>query len=312
MMDLDRKYRPQDLDEVIGQDHIVTSLKHKMETQTLPQAYLFQGPSGTGKTTLARIIAKHLNCVEANIIEVDAGKFTGIDDMRALMLGLDYRAVGKSPIKFVIMDECHSLSAKAWNSLLKIVEEPPPHLYWAFCTTEPGKVITTIQNRCHIYNLKEVDSESIEVLLEAIAEAEELEFPKGTFSFISTKSNGSPRKAIKSLSKCIGLSSLKDIALVMEELEEDTEVIKLCKALIGARPTWPAVVEIITKLKEGNPESIRIQVCNYVRVVALREKNIERVPYFLNILDAFSKPYSQQTGHSELLLSIGTIFFGGE
>lgn len=309
---LNLKYRPSDLDEVIGQDHVVKSLKHLFSTKRLPHSFLFQGPSGTGKTTLARIVASELKCDTANIIEVDAGKYTGIDDMRELTTGLEYRAIGQNGIKFVIIDECHSLSTKAWNSLLKIVEEPPAHLYFAFCTTEPAKVIKTIQNRCHIYNLKEVDSEEIETLLDAVIELEELKVPEGTADFIARKCDGSPRNALVSLSKCLGCETLTDVAQVMEELLEDVDVIEIAKGLTWKKLSWAEMQALLNKIKETNPESIRIMICNYLKSAILREKDTNKVVRFFTILENFSKPYTQQTGFAELLLSIGSCFFTEE
>src|SRR3989304_1453147 len=147
-MTLHTKYRPKHFEEVIGQIEIVKSLQNLIETGKMPKSFLFTGPSGTGKTTLARIIANKLGCDIQNIIEVDAATNTGVEDMRVLCEGLRYPAFGLTTVKVAIVDECQEISKSSWSSLLKIIEEPPSHLYFVFCTTEPSKVLDTIKTRC--------------------------------------------------------------------------------------------------------------------------------------------------------------------
>ena len=130
------KYRPQHLDDVTGQDEVVKVLKGLVERNDT-HAMLFTGPSGVGKTTLARIVALDLGCVEENggIMEIDGATYTGIDKMRSVQDGTQYQPFGKANHRCVILDECHRLSGQAWDSLLKVVEEPHSHMSWMFCTT---------------------------------------------------------------------------------------------------------------------------------------------------------------------------------
>lgn len=307
LKDFHLQYRPQTLDEIVGQSHIVASLTRLFEKENLPHAYLFQGPSGCGKTTLSRIIAYHLHCTERNIIELDAGRFTGIESMRTLIEGLCYPAVGPNPIKFVIMDEVHSLSKAAWQSVLKILEEPPPHVYFSLCTTEPGKVPDTIQTRCHIYNLKDVEQEEIEDLISAVSEMEEIVLPEGSVPLIALRSQGSPRRSLVYLSQCAGAVDLKEVSKILEQPLEDSEVIELCRLLASGSASWEKVAPILKSLKGMNPESIRIQLVNYFAAAVLNSKKKDGAFRFLQILECFSKPYTQQTGFAELLLSVGEV-----
>ena len=147
------KYRPTNLDEVIGQNAVVQSLKQQLTGQSTPHAFLFLGPSGVGKTSIARILAGMMKCDDANILEIDAATHSGVENMRSVTQMAQYRGIGESPNKFIIVDEVHALSKATFQSLLLSIEEPPPHVYWALCTTEPDKIPTTIKTRCAAYDL---------------------------------------------------------------------------------------------------------------------------------------------------------------
>jgi DNA polymerase-3 subunit gamma/tau len=134
-LNLITKYRPRTLADVIGQDNVVRSLQSigkKKDTQV----FLFSGPSGCGKTTLSRILAKMYGVEDNSVLEIDAASRTGVDDMRQLQEIVQYRPFGDSGKRAIILDECHRLSKNAWDSLLKVLEDPPAHIVWCFCTTE--------------------------------------------------------------------------------------------------------------------------------------------------------------------------------
>jgi DNA polymerase-3 subunit gamma/tau len=140
------KYRPETWEEVVGQDAVVKSMK-VVVTKKSSKCFLLSGPSGCGKTTLARIAARSLGIKGGGALrEIDAASKTGVDDMRQVCVDLGYKVLGGGS-RGLIVDECHQLSKAAWNSLLKITEEPPPDTYWFFCTTEPSKVPVTIKRR---------------------------------------------------------------------------------------------------------------------------------------------------------------------
>ena len=141
-----RKYRPKKFDEVIGQDHIVNILKNAVTQKRIAHAYLFSGPRGTGKTTLARILAKEAGCFEEDIVEIDAASQRGIDEARALREAV-YILPLRSPFKVYIIDEVHMLTKEAFNALLKTLEEPPRHTIFILATTELIKVPDTVVSR---------------------------------------------------------------------------------------------------------------------------------------------------------------------
>ena len=171
MAALYRKYRPQTFAEVVGQEAVVRTLTNAVELGKVRQAYLFAGPRGTGKTSLARILAKAVNCAHGptptpdgtchacvaiangtslDVIEMDAASQRGIDDIRDIRDRVVLQPV-EGQYKVYILDEAHQLTDAAWNALLKLIEEPPPHLMFVFCTTELQKVLPTVRSRCQTF-----------------------------------------------------------------------------------------------------------------------------------------------------------------
>ena len=264
-------------------------------------------------TTLSRIVASELGCNEHNIIEIDAASFSGVDNIRELTQSLNYSTFGKNPNKFIILDEVHALSRAAFQALLKTLEEPPEHVYFALCTTEADKVPDTIKTRCHTYNLKDVNYDDLIALLEFVAKEESINFEDHdkALRVIAQASLGSPRRALTFLSKCRGCEDLASIKLILEEPDEDGEVIELCRMLVGrVRPQWRNVIRILSSIQNQNAESVRLIVVNYVSKVLLNSKTDKDALKLLGILDAFSTPCNQSEKFAPLLLALGQIVFG--
>ena len=217
-----RKYRPQSFDEVIGQEHIVKTLKNSLETGNISHAYLFTGPRGSGKTTIARIFAKELGCEGLDLIEIDAASHTGVDEIRELIEGIKFAPV-KSKYKIFIIDECHQLSKSAANALLKTLEEPPAHAIFILATTEAHKMIATIISRCQRFDFKRLHSAQIIEKLKYILKKEGVKFEESALNVIALNARGSFRDAESLLDKCMSFSGgmlktqdIKDLLGIVE------------------------------------------------------------------------------------------------
>ncbi len=219
MTALYRKYRPQDFDEVVGQEAVVRTLRNAIERDQIRQAYLLAGPRGTGKTSLARILAKCLNCEQGptaspdktcnscrtiaagtslDVIEMDAASQRGIDDIREIREHVILQPV-EGRYKVYILDEAHQLTDAAWNALLKMIEEPPPHLVFVFCTTELQKVLATVRSRCQTFLFARPRLAELTRLLRRVADGEKIEAPDAALSLIARSARGSFRDAVSTL-----------------------------------------------------------------------------------------------------------------
>ncbi len=221
---ISRQYRPSTFAQIVGQDPIVETLKNALRKKKIANAYLFCGGRGSGKTTLARVLAKALNCTaltaeaepcngcpsclelqagrSLDVLEIDGASNRGIDDIRNLNETVGYApATGK--YKIYIIDEVHMLTKEAFNALLKTLEEPPAHVKFFFATTEPHKVLSTIVSRCQRFDLKAIASEAICKKLKTITDDLGIECEEALFSLIADRAEGSLRDAESLLDQAI-------------------------------------------------------------------------------------------------------------
>jgi DNA polymerase-3 subunit gamma/tau len=218
-----RKWRPQTFDDVVGQDHVVRTLKNAINRNRIAHAYLFVGPRGTGKTSTARIFAKALNCTGGpkadfdpedpacksiaegsflDVIEIDGASNNGVDQVRDLRDTVQY-APAQGKYKIYIIDEVHMLSAAAFNALLKTLEEPPAHVKFVFATTDPQKVLPTIVSRCQRFDLKPIPAELIVERLKKIAASEKIKITDAALACIARMADGGMRDAQSILDQMI-------------------------------------------------------------------------------------------------------------
>lgn len=305
---LHTKYRPSAWKEVLGQSEVVAGIRDVLKNGR-NRAFLLTGEAGTGKTTIGRLIAKSVKCAPSNIIEVDAASNSGAEAARDLVQQTRFSGLG-TPTRVVIMDEVQALSKQAWDVLLKPIEEPPKHLYWVLCTTEPGKVSKAIQTRCAAFSLKPLSKPVVEEFVERIAAKEGIELAEGVAGLIAVESRGSPRQALTMLTACARARSRQEAATLLESGAESAEAIDLCRYLMESNgsPKFDRCQKILRKLDGVGGESVRFVVLAYFEKIALTNSG-DKALYALDVLDAFSAPYPPKAGLWAVALSLGRLCF---
>jgi len=268
-----RKYRPQDFDDVVGQEPVVRTLKNAIELGQVRQAYLFAGPRGTGKTSMARILAKALNCEHGptttpdkvchacvsiangsslDVVEVDAASQRGIDDIREIRDRVVLQPA-EGNYKVYILDEAHQLTDQAWNALLKLIEEPPPHLVFVFCTTDLAKVLATVRSRCQTFVFARPRLPDLVRVLRRVCEGEGLDVPDAALALIARGARGSFRDAVSTLDQLASATGnavdVQSVLQLLGTVEEDA-LFRICDAIVE-RDTAGALVFIEELAEQG-------------------------------------------------------------
>ena len=292
-----QKYRPRNLDELVGQEFISITLKQALISQRIAPAYLFNGPRGTGKTSSARIFAKSLNCLSSeqptpnpcgkcelciqiadgnalDIIEIDAASNTGVENIREIIDRARF-APTQARWKVYVIDECHMLSTAASNALLKTIEEPPKRVVFILATTNPERVINTIQSRCQKFDFKRISSNTIFNNLSDIANKESIKFEDQALKLIAKRSNGGMRDAQSLLDQLSLLPSgvtTKSVQNLLGEVSEN-DLTNLINALINNEPE-SLLISCNNLYDAGNePHEILVGLLNITRDLLLKTLN---------------------------------------
>ncbi len=289
------KYRPKNFDEFLGNEPTIKSLKSLLEKKDRPHTYLFTGPSGNGKTTLARIIAKELGCKALEFYERNAANTRGVDEIRDIIDNVRYMPCGKC--KVFLFDEAHGLTSDAQEALLKLAEEPPRYVYLIFCTTNPERLVVTLKNRCQHYSLALLNEDTIKALIDHVLREEEAELTPDIMQMLIKASEGIPRKALMLLEKIIKLDKDEQKRVLLDASLEVTSrdgIKDLCGILVRESSRtdhnndWEDIQEILKKLNSP-AEEIRKVIMEYMAGFLLYATSEAEREKAIRIIDDFKR-----------------------
>lgn len=299
---LDKKYRPKKLSEVIGNQKLMQAIKGILEREPAerPRTYLLQGKRGCGKTTLARILARRLGAKGGDIREINIADMRGIDTARALIRQLNYTPLyGESTV--IVLNEVHQAEKTFQNTMLEILEEPPPNVYFILCTTNPEKLIPTVVSRCALksFEVHPLTRSEAKKLIRQVLEAEGKEWGDAAVNKVAKVSGGIPREILLLMDSLIGLPE-EDIEDTAGSIELDQgEAIDVARALLKDKK-WKEVGPILKTIKGGanEAEEVRRVILDYMTKVLLDRKD-DRIAF---VMDCYARPF-YDTGMAGLALA---------
>ena len=306
--ELYKRYRPKGFKGVFGQEAAVKMLEGFVSRKDgPPHSLLLTGPSGTGKTTCARILKKRLNCSDMDFHELNCASFRGIQTVRDIdRIKMQAPVGGK--VRIWLIDEAHQLTRDAQDAFLKILEDTPKHCYFMLATTEPAALINTIITRCAEVKFKAIPDSKIEALLREVAEKEGFALSDDVCEKIIDCADGSARHALVSLDKILTLEDEEDQleAITREGIKQ--QAVDLAKTLLfGNKPKWPDVSKVRKMIDKGQAESVRRIVLGFTAAVMLNNKAPARCA---QVLDAFENNF-YDSGYGGLCLASWKALTGG-
>lgn len=284
-MSLHLKYRPDTFDDVYGNEQTVATLKALLDKPDKPHAWLLTGPTGGGKTTLGRIIARELGAAGDDYREIDSADFRGVDTIREIRKRSQFAPMEGS-CRVYLLDEVHAMGKVAMEALLKALEDTPAHVYFILCTTDPQKLLPTIRGRCSQHAVTALNERQMMKLLRHVVKAEGESLSKQIYEQIALDSAGLPRAALQILNQVLVVDEDQRMEVAKQQAERVNQTIELCRALMQGAG-WKKVSNILQGLKEEDPEGIRRQVLGYCSTVLLKDGNNAAAV----VLEEFKEPF---------------------
>lgn len=302
------KYRPDNFGQVLGHEVAIGALQRVLKSASRPHAFLFSGPSGLGKTTLARIIGNQL---EADVNEVDAASNSGVDAMRQLVEMSQYMSMTGAGCRLLLIDECHRLSRPAFDAILKLLEEPPEHLFLALCTTELVKVPPTIIGRCYHVQLNPLKPVEIEDLLTVVCELEDWQVRPDIFQMVVQACEGSPRNALSLMQKVHDLPTRDEAKRVLALIEAGDPLIDLLQHLIAGKESWKVMRAILERIEPDAWEDAATIAGRYIMGALIRAEDEKSAARIWQLLDALVFPSNTYDRKAAFVAAIGRMIWGG-
>lgn len=297
-----RKYRPKSLKTVRGQKKAVELLQRLHTAKKIPHQLLFTGPSGCGKTTLARIVAKELiDCHDKDFVEINAATSRGVDMVREIQRTINLKPLfGKSRVWLI--DEAHKLTGDAQNGLLKIVEEPPSHSYLMLASTDPIKIIKTIQTRCTEVKVNLLSEDDLRTVVSRVADKEDISLNQEATDKLVAASEGSARKALVILQSLVGIDDEEEQVTAIDRASAKSEAYQIGTELLYKGGNWAAISNIINKMQDDNWEGIRMLILSMASKILLDMGKVKFHPKAYKVIVCFSEPF-YNTNKSGLVAS---------